>query len=392
MEPTIDAQRTIDLLRHLVQIESINPSLEPGSKGEGTIAAFVQGVLADAGLEARLREVAPGRPNVIGRLAGSGGGKTLIFNAHLDTVTVEGMQDPFSARIEEGRLFGRGAWDTKGGLAAGLSAILALSEGDISLAGDLVVVGAADEEYASLGTQALLENVQADGCIILEPSDLTVWVAHGGFVWVEVETEGVVAHGSLPDQGVDAIAKMGRVLTELEELRQRISQDKAFHSTLVEQTLHPSLHASLIEGGREWSSYPDRCLLRLERRMIPGETPQDIEAELDDILSRLGARDPQFKAKWRVTVARPPWQVREGPLLTALETACAAHLGREPKRATGLMWTDAALMQQAGIPTVILGPKGEGKHGLVEYVETDSVVACARILVGTAVDFCNQPP
>ena len=156
---TIDPQRTIDLLCQLVQIDSVNPTLSPGSQGEGEIAAFVSALLEDAGIEARLQEVAPGRPNVIGRLAGSGDGRTLVLNAHLDTVTVEGMQDPFSGRIEEGKLFGRGAWDTKGGLAAGLSVLLAIHEAPLSLAGDLVVVGAADEEYASLGTQALLKEI-----------------------------------------------------------------------------------------------------------------------------------------------------------------------------------------------------------------------------------------
>ena len=389
---TIDPQRTIDLLCQLVQIDSVNPTLSPGSQGEGKIAAFVATLLEDSGIEARLQEVAPGRPNVIGRLAGTGDGRTLVLNAHLDTVTVEAMNDPFSGRIEEGKLFGRGAWDTKGGLAAGLSALLAIHEAPLSLAGDLILVGAADEEYASLGTQALLKEVQADGCLILEPSDLAVWVAHGGFAWAEVETEGVTAHGSLPEQGVDAIAKMGLVLTDLEKLRRRIYRDKAFNSALAEETLHPSLHASHIEGGREWSSYPDRCLLRLERRMIPTETPKDVESELENILSRLAAQDPQFKAHWRMTMARPPWQAIEGPLLAVLEAACTAELGAAPKRATGLMWTDAALMQEAGIPTVILGPRGEGKHAMVEYVETDSVVACARILARTAIEFCNHAP
>jgi len=392
MEPTVDPQRTIDLLRQLVQIDSVNPTLAPGRQGEGEIAAFVATLLEDAGIEARLQEAATGRPNVIGRLPGSGGGRTLILNAHLDTVTVDGMTRPFSAHIEDGKLFGRGAWDTKGGLAAGLSALLAIHEAQASLAGDLIVVGAADEEYASLGTQVLLRDLQADGCVILEPSGLTVWVAHGGFAWAEVETEGVTAHGSLPDQGVDAIAQMGRVLTDLEKLRQRIHRDKAFYSALAKETLHPSLHASLIEGGREWSSYPDRCLLRLERRMIPTETPEDVEAELDDILSRLASEDPQFKAHWRVTMARPPWQAIEGPLLAVLEAACTVELGAAPARATGLMWTDAALMQEAGIPTVILGPCGEGKHAMVEYVETNSVVACARILARTAIEFCNHAP
>lgn len=392
MSVAMDPRRTIDLLRGLVRIESVNPTLVPGGGGEAEIAAFVARLLDDVGIEARLQEAAPGRPNVIGRLRGGGGGRTLIFNAHLDTVTIEGMEEPLAARIEDGKLFGRGAWDTKGGLAAGLSALLALHEAQVELAGDLIMVGTADEEYASLGTETVVKELQGDGCVILEPSDLAVWVAHGGFVWAEVETEGVAAHGSLPDQGIDAIVKMGRVLTELDGLGQRLRRDKAFYSPLAGETMHPSLHASLIEGGREWSSYPDRCLLRLERRMIPGESAKDFEAELEDILSRLAAEDPQLKAQWRTTFARAPWQATEGALLGALERACSVELGALPRRATGTIWTDAALMQEAGIPTAVFGPKGEGKHAVVEYVEVDSVVTCARILARVAIDFCCQVP
>lgn len=390
MTVAIDRERTVHLLRQLVRIESVNPSLVPGGKGEAEIAVFVARLLDEAGLEVRLQEVVPGRPNVIGRLRGAGGGRTLIFNAHLDTVTLEGMDDPLSAHIEDGKLFGRGSLDTKGGLAAGLSVLLALREADVGLAGDLVMVGAADEEHASIGTEAFLKEVHADGCIVLEPSDLAVWVAHGGFVWAEVETEGVAAHGSVPEQGVDAIAKMGRVLTELDKLGQRLRREKTFYSPLAEQTMRASLHASLIQGGREWSSYPDRCLLQLERRTVPTETAEDSESELDGILSHLAAEDAQFKAQWRTTFARLPWQATEGPLLAALERACSVELVAVPRRATGTIWTDAALMQGAGIPAVVFGPKGEGKHAAVEYVELDSVVSCARVLARTAIDFCRQ--
>jgi len=391
VEVTPDPQRTIDLLRQLVRIESVNPSLVASGSGEREIASFVARVLSDAGIETRLQEVCPGRPNVIGRLPGSGGGRSLILNAHLDTVSVEGMEDPLSARMADGRLFGRGAWDTKGGLAAGISALLALRDAQVSLRGDVFLVGAADEEHASLGTQALVQDVRADGCVILEPTDLNLWVAHGGFAWVEIETQGVAAHGSLPDRGVDAIAHMGKILTSLEGLRQRLLGEKSFRASLGGDTMHPSLHASLIEGGREWSSYPDRCLLRLERRLIPTETQQDVESELRGLLSTLATEDPKLSADWRLSMVRPPWQAEEGPLFTALESACEAELGHAPARATGLMWTDAALMQQAGIPSVILGPRGEGKHGLVEWVDVRSVVSCARILVDTVLDFCNQP-
>ena len=389
MNVGVDPHRTIDLLRLLVQIESVNPSLVAGGQGEGEIAAFVARVLSDAGIQTSLQEVTPGRPNVLAHLPGSGEGRSLVLNAHLDTVSVEGMEDPFSARTVGGRLFGRGAWDTKGGLAAGLSALLALQEAQVPLAGDLWLLGAVDEEHSSLGTEAALENLKADGCVILEPTNLDLWVAHGGFAWIEVETQGVAAHGSLPEKGVDAISKMGQFLVELEDLRKHLGQEKAYDAPLGGVRMHPSLHASAIEGGREWSSYPDRCLLRLERRMIPGETEQDVENELQGLVSSLAMDDPQFKAQWRLSMVRPPWQAEQGPLLAALEKSCERELHRAPARATGLMWTDAALMQRAGIPTVIVGPRGEGKHGLVEWVDTDSVVACARILVRTALEFCN---
>ncbi len=391
MDPAVDPQSTIDLLRRLVQIDSVNPSLVTGGAGEEQIASFLATTLSHAGLETSLQEVEPHRPNVLGRLPGSGGGKTLVFNAHLDTVSVEGMEDPYSARIADGKLFGRGAWDTKGGLAAGIAAVLALQQAHTPLRGDLLLVGAVDEEHASLGTQALLEDLRADGCVILEPSDFDLWVAHGGFAWLEIETRGIAAHGSLPDKGVDAIAKMGRPLTGLEGLRLRLRREKSFASPLGGDVMHPSLHASIIEGGREWSSYPDRCRLQLERRMIPGETPQDVESELADLLSTAVVDDPELDTHWRLSMVRPPWQAQEGPLLAALEDACVQELGRTPTRATGLMWTDAALMQQAGIPTVILGPAGEGKHALLEYVDAASVVSCARILMRTALEFCNQP-
>jgi acetylornithine deacetylase len=390
VEVSVDSQRTVELLRQLVQIESINPTLVAGGAGEGEIASFVARVLRDAGIETRLQEVAPGRPNVLGRLPGSGGGRFLVLNAHLDTVSVDGMEDPFSARITDGRLFGRGAWDTKGGLAAGLSALLALGGAKVSLPGDLLLVGAVDEEHASLGTQALVQDLRADGCVILEPTDLQLWVAHGGFAWVEIETQGVAAHGSLPDQGVDAITKMGHVLTSLDDLRERLRSEKSFQSPLGGEIMHPSLHASLIEGGREWSSYPDHCLLQVERRLMPSETQQDLQNELDELLAGLAADDPTFQGSWRMSMVRPAWQAQQGPLFAALESVCTARLGHTPARATGLMWTDAALMQQAGIPSVIVGPKGDGKHGLVEWVDVSSVVSLAQILVDTAVQFCAK--
>jgi len=392
---SINPEQTIALLRQMVQIDSVNPSLVPGAKGEMELARFIAQVMEKAGIEVELTEIAPGRPNVLGRLRGDGGGRTLILNGHLDTVSVEGMSDPFSAHIQDGKMFGRGTMDMKGGLAAGMAAMLALHKARVPLKGDLVLACVADEELASIGTEALVKTVSGDGCILLEPTGLSsiasgasrVLVAHGGFIWAEIETQGVAAHGSLPSRGVDAIAKMGRVLTELEELGQR---EKSFVSPLAQETMHPSVHASLIEGGRELSSYPDRCLLTIERRLIPAETVADVEAELEDILDRLAADDPQFKARQRITFVREPWQATEGSLLSTLDQAFMQEIGQTLGRAIFPSWTDAAITERAGIPTLVFGPAGDGAHALVEYVEIDSVLACARVLVQTAIAFCGQ--
>ena len=395
---SIDPERTIDLLRHMVQIDSVNPTLVPGAEGELELAQFIAGVLDEAGIEVELTDVAPGRPNVVARLRGSGGGRTLILNGHLDTVSVEGMSNPFSAHIQDGRMYGGGTMDMKGGLAAGLAVLLALHEASMQLKGDLVLACVADEEMASIGSEALAEMVSGDGCILLEPTGATsiasgashVLVAHGGFVWAEIETEGVAAHGSLPSQGVDAIVKMGQVLTELEELGQHLQREKSYFSPLAQATIQPSVHASLIEGGRELSSYPDRCLLTIERRLIPGETVADVEFELGRILKKLAAVDAQFKAKERITFVREPWQATQGPLLAILDEAYLQESGQALRRAIVPSWTDAAIMEKSGIPTLVFGPTGDGAHAVVEYVEIDSILACERVLAQTAISFCGQ--
>lgn len=235
------------LIGDLVAINSINPDLVPGAPGEAQIAQAVADWLRAAGLEVQLDESIPGRPSVVGIARGSGGGKTLLLNGHIDTVGVAGMTDPFKPRVEEGRLYGRGAYDMKGGLAACL--VAAAEARKHNLRGDVIVTAVADEEYAGLGTTSIAERHRADGAIVAESTELQLVTAHKGFIWLEVETFGVAAHGSRPHLGVDAIAKMGRFLAELERLGE----------TLAARPAHPllgnaSVHASLIRGGQELSS------------------------------------------------------------------------------------------------------------------------------------------
>jgi acetylornithine deacetylase len=388
MNVRIDEERTIRLLSDLTRIDSVNPDLVPGAKGESEIARLIVDMLKGAGVEAHLQEAAPGRPNAVGILRGTGGGRRLVLNGHEDTVSLEGMAEPLSGRVADGRLHGRGSLDCKAGLAAGLSALLAIHDAGVRLRGDLIVVGAADEEYASRGSEAFVREYGGDGWVILEPRGMKMGVAQGGFIWANIDTEGVAAHGSAPQAGVDAIVKMGPVLTELGQLNDRIFRDKSFVSPLSGVTMRPSLHGALVKGGRELSSYPDHCRLQIERRMIPGETKQDVDDEVMEILTRLGKADPQFKATWDPFFVRLPWQARPGPLLDTLETAFAQEMGRKPERAVSMGWNDSAIADGAGIPTVVFGPLGEGIHSVAEYADVQSVIDCARVLARAAMEFC----
>jgi acetylornithine deacetylase len=370
------------LLASLVAIDSVNPSLVPGGAGEGPIAAFVEEWARETGLEAERLEETPGRPSILVRARGSGRGRTLLLCAHLDTVGVEGMTDPHSPRIEGDRLYGRGAYDMKAGLAAAL--IAAREAARVGLAGDVVVAAVADEEHASLGVQEALRSVHADGAVVTEPTELELVVAHRGFVWGEVEVTGRAAHGSRPHLGVDAIVKMGAVLSELARLERSL-----------ESQTHPllgrgSVHASVISGGTELSSYPASCTLGLERRTLPGETAEQIDGELASLLDRCREADPAFEATHRTTLVREPFEIEETEELVTLVSGAAAEVLPEPPRIGGASyWADSAFIAAAGIPTVLFGPGGEGAHATEEWVSLSDTAAVARILLGVAARLCG---
>jgi acetylornithine deacetylase len=357
-----------DLARELVRIPSVNP--EFGGEGEGAIARFVGEWLERAGLEVSVDEVAPGRPNVVAVARGSGGGRTLLLNAHTDTVGVDAMERPDEARLADGRLHGRGAYDMKGALAA---IMLAGSRSrELGLRGDVVVAAVVDEEVASIGTTALVERWTADAAIVAEPTEERVCVAHKGFVAFEIETRGRAAHGSRPDLGIDAIARMGHVLVGIERL----------DGTLRAQPSHRllgsgSIHASVIEGGQEYSSYPERCLLKGERRTIPGESRAAVEHELQGLLDGLDGTVA-------LTFSREPFEVAESePIVDAVLRASG---GRE---ASGVgFWADSSLLAGAGIPTVVFGPRGEGAHAAVEWVDVDSLERCRDVYLAVAQELC----
>jgi acetylornithine deacetylase len=373
----------VKLLRDFVAIDSVNPSLVPGGAGEKEMAAAVAAEMRKIGMDVEVEEVAPGRPNVVGVLEGRAPGKSLMFCGHIDTVSVEGMTAPFDPVERDGRLYGRGSGDMKGGVVAMIEAARALAAAGGIKAGKLIVAAVVDEEYASIGAEALVKRWTADAAVVTEPTDLVVAVGHKGFSWVEITTEGRAAHGSRPLEGRDAILRMGRVLSGLEALDRRL-QARPPHPVLGTA----SLHASLIEGGRELSTYPDRCVLRMERRTISGEQPGAALEEVEDILAGLRQEDAEFQASARLTFERPPYETPVQHELPETLVSAVNCTGRHTSRAGMTYWTDAAILGQAGIPSVIFGPGGEGYHGLVEYVRVEEVLACREALAELARHFC----
>jgi acetylornithine deacetylase len=374
---------TIKLLSDLVAVDSVNPSLVAAGAGEAAIAAVIAADLQSAGLDVEILDAAPGRPNVVGILEGRKPGRSLMLCGHMDTVGVSGMQDPFGPVVKDGRLFGRGAEDMKGGLAAILGAARKISESGGLNAGRLMIAAVADEEYASIGAEALVAGWRADAAVVTEPTGLAIATGHRGFTWVEIVAEGVAAHGSRPQDGRDAILHMGRVLVRLDALDRHLQAQKP----------HPvmgtaSLHASLIYGGRELSTYPDRCVLKLERRSVSGEDGQTALREIEGILQSLRAEDAEFKASVTLLFDRRPYETpSEHFIVPALENAVLAA-GLTPRRSGTSFWTDAAVLGHAGIPTAIFGPGGAGLHSIEEFVNIDEVLVCRDVLTELARMIC----
>ena len=380
---------TIRLLKQLIAIDSINPSLVAGAAGEAAIARALVEELRNIGLAVEIQEAAPGRPNVVGTLEGQAPGRSLMYCGHLDTVGVAGMARPFDPAERDGRIYGRGSQDMKSGVAAMIGAARVIAESGGLDTGRLVIACVVDEEHASIGADALVTRWRADGGVVTEPTDLAVAVAHKGFEWVEIETEGRAAHGSRPREGRDAIRLMGRVLGALDAL-DRDLQSRAPHALLGTA----SLHASVIAGGHELSSYPDRCHLQMERRTVPGEPPGVAGGEVEAILERLRREDPEFRGVAKVTFGRPPHEIAANhPLALAMQEAQRTSAPQHPSTSAPVIgmsfWTDAAVLSEAGIPSILYGPSGAGLHSIEEWVDAQSVLRCRDALVSLARDWCR---
>ncbi|KAK8917402.1 hypothetical protein H634G_09023 [Metarhizium anisopliae BRIP 53293] len=375
----------IALTQALVRIDSSNPALGsvPGP-GETEIARYIGSWLEHRDIETHWIEPTKGRPSIVGIVRGSGGGKNLMFNGHIDTVTTLGYDDdPLGGEIKDGKLYGRGADDMKCGIAAAMSA-LAASKAQ-ALRGDVIFTGVADEEATSIGTEQVLEaGWRADGAIVNEPTGEEIIHAHKGFVWLEVDIHGLASHGSLPTVGIDAITRAGYFLVELDRYSQNLSKGWA------DPHLAPSVHASTIKGGEEESSYPALCTVVIERRTIAGESVDSVTQEFQTILDNLAKSVKDFKYDLRVTFDRAPFNIEpEHPFATLVGGVTSEVLGRKTKFSKGPYWTDCALLADKDIPVLLWGPTGDGLHGKEEWVEVASVERVARGLRMIAQKFCS---
>ncbi len=372
------------LARALVKIDSRNPALAPGAPGEEACALFLRDVLHDWGFVTEVQDAFPGRPNLIARIGSPRGGRSLMLNGHLDVVGIEGMAHaPFAGEERDGRLYGRGAADMKGGIAAMCAGAWRASAHNIR--GEIIIAAVADEEFESLGTRAILNRgIRADGALVAEPTGLAVMPAHRGFTWIEVVIGGRAAHGSRWEIGVDAIRHAGLLLAELD----RFDCDelpKQAHALLG----RGSLHASFIEGGIGMSTYPDRCVVKLERRTIPGQSAADAVAEVERACAAVRAKRASFHAQVRPMFSQGPSDVPvDAPIVRELMHAMEG-LG-EARGVEGMSaWTDAALLNDAGIPAVCFGPGDISlAHAAEEYIPLDEIDRAADVFGSFARRWC----
>ena len=366
------------LLADMVRIESVTPWLIPDGAGEAEAAAFVADWVSDLPVEVTLDQIAPGRVNTLVRLRGDAPGPTLCVNAHIDTVGYANWRDrALEPRIEGDRMIGLGAADDKAGCVAALLSLRELIETGASLRGDVLVALVADEEGVSIGTEALLVAQHMDAMMIVEPDRLPrAIVEHQGFGWIDVVVHGKPAHGSAPDEGVDAIVHMAEVLHRLHRLDVEV-----FQANPDPKNGRTVFHTGTIRGGTDYATYPGSAVLGIEIGTQPGEHLSDRVRDIEGIFDEVRAMDPRFSAEVVVQLDREPFRASgHEALYEAMDAASleVLQVGLEPSGMNA--WADSGLTQAAGVPTVMFGPLGGNFHAPEEWVSIPEVASSARIV------------
>ena len=365
----------LNLLAGLVRINSVNPAYE-GGRPEGEIAAHIRRYFSRHGIETFEQEVFPGRPNLIARLPGRSA-RRLVFEAHTDTASVQGMTiAPFEPLIADGRMFGRGACDTKGGLAAMMAALVSLKRDGVVPPCEVWVVAAADEEYSFRGVVKLCEGLQAAGAVVAEPTAMRLAAASKGVVRWKICCQGRAAHSSKPELGLNAISNMARVVLALEEDGRNLARNR--HPLLGPATVN----VGVIQGGRQVNFVADFCSIEIDRRLLPGE-------EIETVLSHYeGLLNPAWGAYMEQPMLQDyPLETPSAAPIVSTSSKLLGEMGLNGEPVGVPFGSDASKLSRAGVPSIIFGPGSiDRAHGAVEYVECDQVVqACEfyrRLMTG----------
>jgi succinyl-diaminopimelate desuccinylase len=385
----ITEAEVVALTQQLVRIESYFgvPNVETA------VAKYISSFLKAEAIDSEIKEIFDGRSNVYGSLLGQKTGPTLLFCGHIDTVPPNNMEiEPFNAYIEDGKIYGRGAADMKGGVAAMLLAMAAIKRAGVKLKGAIKFAGVVGEESpnTSEGARALVaEGKVADMAIVGEATNLDIAAAHKGMEWLKVEVKGKAAHGSVPDKGVNAIVKAAQIIQAIEE--KVVPELKKRKHPLVGS---PTINIGRIEGGVLNNIVPDSCWFSLDRRWVPGETLEGVMGEIQDIIDELKKQDSELEAKLieqPETIGRGPMEIDPAhSLVQVVSKAATQVLGREPEVKGVVYWTDGAHLSKAGIPTIVFGPGDIAQaHAAVEYIDIKQLYKAAQIYALTALEICQ---
>ncbi len=389
----ISLDSIIGIISDMVAIPSY-PGIE---KQETGVAEYIHEFFKKEGIDSEIIPVADGRSNVIARIKGTGGGKTLMLTGHLDTVPPYDMPgDPLKVQRQERILIGRGVVDMKGALACMMAAMAAIKRCGIQLKGDVVFAGVIDEENKSEGTRALIkQKITADAAIVGEPSQLDICIGHRGLEWFEFYFKGKTVHGGKQKEGINAITKAMKFIQKVEEEL----VDK------VESNTHPvigtsSLNYGYIKGGTQPSTVAGDCILQIDRRWVPGESYSDIIQEFQDIIDALKTEDPEFEAQLKVMEVS---EMEKGyiheameidsshPIVDIVSDAAYKVRGMIPEKVSFTAWSDGGLLcNYANIPTIIYGPGDlESAHSASEYLEISHIIPATLVYAITSVEFCG---
>ncbi len=384
---SVEEKEAVSLLRDLVAINSVNPLEDRLAKGEKEIASYVRDYLKTIGIRSMVQPVLDDRPNVVGILEGKDRGRNFVLEAHMDTVKVDNMSiDPFVPKMEEGKMFGRGACDDKGSLASMLLAMKLLRERNIPLKGDVYIAAVMDEEHRYRGVSHLLDQgFKFDAGIVGEPTDLDVLIAHRGCLRWRITTRGISAHSSEPDKGKNAIYLMSEVVDALEKKLVPVCRKRS-HSLVGS----PSLSVNVIKGGTQVNTVPDRCFIEIDRRMVPGENDRDVLEEVDQFLDELRKENPLLEVeRENPFLASPAMQIDEDEEVVQALFQCAKdRRASEPKIRGGRFDSDAGKFVARGIPTPVFGPGNIAQaHSEEEWIQIEEVVQAAEIIAQSIVTY-----